>query len=81
MPLAESFWGIFSATVVVETAEKPGQKWKEKKRKHFFFFFFLFLLEKCGRSETDKEEEVIADKGSFIKKGMMSDQKGWGGKS
>lgn len=28
MPLAEYFWGIFSATVVVETAEKQRQKWK-----------------------------------------------------
>lgn len=72
MSLAESFWGIFSATVVVETAEKRGQKWKRCD----FSFFLLKKTQRARAVETDKEEEEgSADRGSFINNKMISDRK------
>lgn len=59
-PLAESYRRIFSATVVVETAEKRGQKWKRCDSS------FSSSVEETQRewAEIDNEEGA-ADRGSF----------------
>lgn len=59
-PLAESYRGIFSATVVVETAEKRGQKWKRCDSS------FSSSVEETHQERTEIDnEEGAADRGSF----------------
>lgn len=59
-PLAESYRRIFSATVVVETAEKRGQKWKRCDSS------FSSSVEETQRERAEVDnEEGAADRGSL----------------